>query len=108
MEYIRGLYCFVLACCFVFCAQRLLWRRRNRLGRRNPGFFPTYTAAGNALQALQAIAQQRAEYVLEEKFDDEADDDDEGEPCDPAKHLKWQLKRIRRGEPIERLTVLRK
>ena len=109
-ELIRGFYCFnmlmILACCFVFCAQRLLWRRRKRLGR-NPGFFPTYTAAGNALQTLQAITQQRAEYVLEEKFDDQADDDDEGEPCDPTKHLKRQLKRIRRGEPIEKLTVLR-
>lgn len=110
-EFIRGFYCFnmlvVLACCVVFCVQRLRWRRRKRLGKLNPGFFPTYAAAGNALQTLQAITQQRAEYVLEEKFDDEANDDDENEPCDPTKHLKWQLKRIRRGEPIDRLTVLR-
>jgi hypothetical protein len=110
-EFIRGFYGFnalvILACCFVFCAQRFVWRRRKRLGKRNPGFFPTYTAAGNALQVLQAITQQRAEYVFEEKFDDEADDDDEGEPCDPTKHLKRQLKRIGQGETIERLTVLR-
>lgn len=110
-EFIRGFYGFnalvILACCLVFCAQRLLWRRRTRLGKRNPGFFPTYTAAGNALQTLQAITQQRVEYVLEEKFDDEADDDDEGEPCNPTTHLKRQLKRIGRGEPIEKLTVLR-
>jgi len=45
--------------------------------------------------------------VLEEKFEDEADDDDAGKPCDPTEHLKRQLKRIRRGETIERLTVLR-
>jgi hypothetical protein len=110
-EFIRGYYALqalvIVACCVAFCARRLLWKRRLRLGKRNPGFFPTYTAAGNALQALQAIAQQRVEYVLEEKFDDEAEDEDEGEPHDPAKHLKRQLKRIRRGEPVERLTVLR-
>lgn len=109
--FIRGFYCFnalvIVACCVVFCAQRFLWRRRKRLGKRNPGFFPTYTAAGNALQSLQSITQQRAEYVLDEKLDDEVDDDDEGEPCDPTKHLKRQLKRIRRGEPIGRLTILR-
>jgi len=87
--------------------QRLLWRRRKRLGKPNPGFFPAYTAAGNALQPFQAITQQRTEYVLEEKFEDEADDDDAGKPCDPTEHLKRQLKRIRRGETIERLTVLR-
>jgi hypothetical protein len=58
---------------------------------------------GPALLAITA----RAEYVLEEKFDDEADDDDAGEPCDPTKHLKRQLKRIGQGDTIERLTVLR-
>ena len=107
----RGFYSFnalvILACCFVFCARRFLWRRRNRVGKRRRGFFPTYAAAGNALQTLQAIPQPRAEYVLEEKFEDEADDDDEGGPCDPTRHLKRQLKRLRRGETIERLTVLR-
>jgi hypothetical protein len=107
----RGYYAFnalvILACCFVFCARRSLWRRRERLGKRRRGFFPTYTAAGNALQTLQVIPQPRAEYVIEQKFEEEADDDDDGEPCDPTKHLNRQLKRIRRGEIVERLTVLR-
>jgi hypothetical protein len=108
----RGFYAFnalvILACCFAFCARRFLWRRRERLGKRRKGFFPTYTAAGNALQTLQVIAQPRAEYVIEEKFDEEADDDDDGDLCDPTKHLNRQLKRIRRGEILEKLTVLRK
>jgi hypothetical protein len=99
-EFVRGFYAFnalvILACRLVF-SKRLLWRRRKRLGKRNPGFFPTYAAAGNALQELQVITQQRVDYVLEEKFDDEADDDDEGEPCGPKKHLHRQLRRIRQG-----------
>jgi hypothetical protein len=45
--------------------------------------------------------------VIDEKFEEEADDDDEGDPYDPTKHLNRQLKRIRRGEILERLTVLR-
>jgi hypothetical protein len=108
----RGFYVFnallILACCFAFCARRLLWRRRERLGKRRKGFFPTYTAAGNALQTLQVIAQPRAEYVMEEKLDEDAVDDDDGDLCDPTKHLNRQLKRIRHGEIVERLTVLRK
>jgi hypothetical protein len=107
----RGFYAFnalvILACCFAFCARRFLWRRRERLGKSRRGFFPTYTAAGNALQTLQVIPQPRAEYVIDEKFEEEADDDDEGDPYDPTKHLNRQLKRIRRGEILERLTVLR-
>jgi hypothetical protein len=109
---LRGFYAVnalvVMTCCSVFCARRFLWRRRERLGKPRKGFFPTYTAAGNALQALQVMAQPRVEYVIEEKFDDEADDDDEGDPCDPTKHLNRQLKRIRRGQAVERLTVIRK
>jgi hypothetical protein len=110
-EFLRGFYAsnylFILTCCLVFCVRRFLWRRKKYLGRRNRRFFPTYTSAGNALQSLQAIAQPRADYVLAEKFNDEADDDDDGEPTDPAKHLHRQLRRIRRGEKIERLTALR-
>jgi hypothetical protein len=110
-EFIRGFYAFnalaIIACCLVFYVRRRLWKRRQRLGKPNPGFFPTYTAAGNALQTLHAMTQQRVDYVMEEKFDDEADDDEEGGPRDPTKHLQRQLRRIRRGEKVDGLTVLR-
>ena len=109
-ELIRGIYAFhalaILVCCLVFYARRRLWRRRQRLGKPRLGFFPTYTSAGNALQTLHAMTQQRVDYVLEEKFDDEADDDEEGGPPDPTKHLQRQLRRIRHGETVDRLTVL--
>ncbi len=108
LGFVRALYVFVLVCCVLFYLRRFLWRLRQRQGRRYLGFCPTYTSAGNALQALQVMAQPRAEHVLAEKFDDEADDDDEGEPDTPEKHLHRQLKRIRRGEKVERLTVLRR
>jgi hypothetical protein len=111
-DFVRGLYVLngvvIFLCCAVFWGKRHLWRRRKRLGNRNPGFFPTFTSAGNALQNLQVIAQARAQYVIEEKLDDEADEDDEGEPGNPEKHLQRQLRRIRRGERIERLTALRR
>jgi hypothetical protein len=109
-ELIRGFYAFnalaIIACCLVFYARRRLWRRRQRLGKFNPGFFPTYTAAGNALQTLHAMTQQRVDYVLEEKFVDEADEDEEGGPPDPTKHLQRQLRRIRGGDRVDKLTAL--
>ena len=111
LDFLRGYFVsiglFVFSCCVIFCVRRFLWRRRKRQGRRNLGFCPTYTSAGNALHALQAIAQPRVEFVLAEKFDDAADDDAEGGPDSPEKHLHRQLRRIRRGEKVERLTVLR-
>jgi hypothetical protein len=45
-------------------------------------------------------------YVIEEKLDEEADEDDEGGPDDPTRHLYRQAARIRRGERLDRLTVL--
>jgi hypothetical protein len=110
-EFLRGFFALnglaILLCCVVFWGRRFLWRRRKRLGKRRLGFFPTFTSAGNALQNLQVIAQPRAQHVIEEKLDDEAEDDDDGEPADPEKHLHRQLRRIRRGERVERLTALR-
>ena len=111
LDFLRGYFVFiglfVFSCCVIFCVRRFLWRRRKRQERRNLGFCPTYTSAGNALHALHAIAQPRVEFVLAEKFDDAADDDAEGGPDSPEKHLHRQLRRIRRGEKVERLTVLR-
>jgi hypothetical protein len=113
-EFLRGFFALnglaILLGCIVFCWKRFRWRRRKRLGKRNPGFFPTFTSAGNALQTLQVqiMAQPQVQFVLEEKLDGEAEDEDEGEPADPEKHLHRQLRRIRRGERVERLTALRR
>ena len=56
------------------------------------------------MQNLQVLTRPTVEYVLEEKYDEDAEDDGDGGPEDPTIHLKRQLKRIRRGE---RLDVLR-
>jgi hypothetical protein len=113
-EFLQGFFALnglaILFCCIVFWARRFLWRRRKRLGKRDLGFFPTFTSAGNALQTLQVqiMAQPQVQHMLEEKLDDEAEDDEDGEPADPEKHLNRQLRQIRRGERVERLTALRR
>lgn len=98
-----GLVCFI-GCVFFY--QRWRWRRRKRMGGSHLGFYPSGASLGNALQQLQAIAQPQVEYVLEEKLDEEADEDDAGGPDDPTRHLHRQAARIRRGERLDRLTVL--
>src|ERR1700685_2184018 len=89
-----GLVCFV-GCVFFY--RRWRWRHRKRMGRARLGFYPSGASLGNALQQLQAIAQPRVEYVLEEKLDEEADEDDAGGPDDPTRHLHRQGPRTRRG-----------
>ncbi len=94
-----GLYGFVCVFSIVFAWQRLRWRARGR------GFRPSGAMLGNALQQLQTIAEPLAQYVMEEKEDEEADDEDEGGPDDPGRHLHRQARKIRRGERVENLTV---
>lgn len=86
----------------IFCLTRLRARMRGR------GFYPSTTELGNALHQLQRIAQPQVRYVLEEKLDEHEDEDDEAGPDDPAAHLKRQLRRIRNGEEVERLTIFRR
>jgi hypothetical protein len=102
-----GMYVFVLFVALAFIFQRVRWRHRKRQGR-DPGFHPTSTSLGNALHQLQSIAEPPAKYVITEMLDeeDEADDEDQGRTASPKTHLLRQAARIRRGECLERLTVL--
>jgi hypothetical protein len=100
-----GFWLFILfvGCAFFF--QRFRWRRRKRLGRAHLGFYPSSTSMGNALQELQIFAQPRVEYILQEKFDEDVDQDDAGGPEDPTRHFRRQVRKIRNGEKIDQLTV---
>jgi hypothetical protein len=91
--------------CVIF-VQRTLWRLRKKAGKSKIGFYPSGTSMGNALQALQAIANPQVLYVIEEKLEEPVDEEDETGPKDPTAHLMRQAKRIRNGEKVERLTAL--
>jgi hypothetical protein len=89
---------------FIGCAfflQRFPWRQRKRRGKRRLG-----AAMGNAFLELQRFVQPQVEHILEEKMDEEADEDDAGGPEDPAAHLHRQLAKVRKGEKLEKLTIL--
>jgi hypothetical protein len=76
------------------------------IGEITSRFYPSTASLGNALHQLQVLAEPQVAYVIEEKLDEEADEDDEGGPDDPVRHLHRQAAKIRRGERLDRLTVL--
>ena len=57
------------------------------------------------LQLMSELYCPSAKILLAEKCDEEADEDDSGDPDSPQKLLHRQLKRIRRGEKIGDLVL---
>lgn len=58
-----------------------------------------------AFQFMQVFHRPSMVHVLEEKQKEDADEDDQGGPDSPHKHLNRQLKKIRHGEHLEPLEV---
>ncbi|MGD0628048.1 MAG: hypothetical protein ABR987_01775 [Terracidiphilus sp.] len=88
---------------FHYCLRRVLFRRRKHLGKGRRGFYPSAYALGLAFQFMQVFTRPSIAYVLEEKQKQEAEEDDEGDPESLQKQLSRQLRRIRRGEAVDRL-----
>jgi hypothetical protein len=65
----------------------------------------TGVAIGNALQVLHVYVDPRVRYVIVQRLEEQAEDDGEDDCVDPGKHLERQLRRIRRGEEVDRLTI---
>lgn len=89
---------------------RVLWRRRKRSGKGHLGFYPSALALSLAFQFIQVYHRPSMAHVLEARQDaaEDAEEDDNGDPETPArrlKHFRRQLKRIRRGDPIDRLVL---
>ena len=103
--YAMALMAFFTLVVIIFFFQRLCCRIRKLLGKAHLGFYPTATSFGNALQALQVFAEPNVQKIVEEKLDEHAEDDEEPGPDDPTAHLNRQLRKIRRGEPVDDLRI---
>ena len=68
----------------VVCLMRASSRWRKKAGKSRWGYYPTNASMGNALHALQAIAQPRVQHVIEEMLEEPTDEDDEAGPKDPT------------------------
>ena len=97
-----AMYLPLLAIVLILCHYGML-RVRWRLFRR--GFCPSALALVMAFQFMQVFHRPSMAHVLEEKQKADADEDDRGGPDSPHKHLHRQLRRIRRGQQVDRLQV---
>jgi hypothetical protein len=86
-----------------YCLRRAVWKHRKRLGKKNLGFCPSIAAMGTSLRFIEVFYRPSIAYVLEAERDEDADEDDSGDPETPAAHFNRQLRRIRRGEKVETL-----
>ena len=85
--------------------RRALFRRNQRLGRKNRGFCPSSFALGTALQLLPMFYRPSMDFAIKARAVEVIEEDNEGDPEKPAKHLHRQLRRIRRGDPLDGLVV---
>lgn len=95
-------------CLLVLLVSAILGFRARRKGSshsRRRLFRFTGVAVGNALQSLHVYVDPRVRYVIAQRLEEQAEDDGEDDSADPGKHLERQLRRIRRGEHLDRLTI---
>jgi hypothetical protein len=85
--------------------QRLEWVRGTRTGRRLFGVQPSAVGLGMAFLFLQTFWRPSLSHAIVAREKADVEEDDEGDPETPAKQLSRQLKRIRRGEVVERLVL---
>ena len=95
--------CFVL---FVLAVryQQARSRRSRRRGKKLR-FYPTNTMLGLGLQNLQVFVHPEIDHTIQQEYIDAAEEDDEGDPDDPQKVLRRQLRLIRNGELVDVLKV---
>ena len=94
----------ILAYYYIF---RVRWGRKRKTGRRVWRFFPSSEGLGTVLLGLTLIYRPRILYAVEalQRQVEDADEDDNGDPDSPKKHLMRQLRRIRRGEDVDVLSL---
>lgn len=86
------------------------WSRfRNRRGLNKKAWRSRAGSAaanlGGAFQFLSMAYRPNHAFIAKAQIQqhEDADEDDDGDPETPIKHLNRQLRRIRRGEPVDRL-----
>jgi hypothetical protein len=85
--------------------KRTTWKWNRQRGRQNLGFCPSTAALGSIFLFAQVFTRPSIAHVLEARQVEDADEDDDGDPDSPEKHLNSQLKKIRRGLPIDGLIL---
>lgn len=90
--------------------KRLVWKEKNPKKRRRGVRFSTRNVAmGFAFLPLGVIYRPSLVEVVKAQIrhQEDADEDENGDPDSPQKHLLRQLRRVRRGEKVETLFLRR-
>ncbi len=101
-----GFLLFFILFASAFYFQRLRWRRNKRRGKKHLGFCPTFSSLGGALQRAQELARPQANVMMQDKDAAEDAEDKEEIARDGVEHLHRQLKKIKNGDEIDKLTML--
>ncbi len=89
----------------LYLIRRVSWVRTTRTGRKLFGVQPSAVGLGMAFLFLQTFWQPSLCHAIEAREKVDMEEDDEGDPETPEKQLNRQLKRIRRGEAVDRLVL---
>lgn len=89
----------------VFYFQRAIWRQSNCQRGPNSGFSPSTFTLGIALQHLDRFTHPSVEYIIQETYEEDADEDGQHDLDDPKLQMKRQLRRVRLGESVDRLIL---
>jgi L-lactate permease len=92
----------ILGC---YLMRRMSWARSTRTGKKLFGIQPSAVGLGMAFLFLQTFWQPSLCHAIEAREKVDVEDDDDGDPETPEKQLNRQLKRIRRGEAVDRLVL---
>ncbi len=92
---------------FLSRLKMLIWKPKDPRRRRRFGILAANAALGFSFLPFAAIYRPRMIEVAkaQQRQQEDADEDDNGDPDTPARHLLRQLRRIRRGEKVDRLTL---
>ena len=95
----------IVAILIHYQARRSAWKRKKRKGKQVAGFCPSSVALGAVFLVITTFYRPRMEFAIEARLQEDVEEDDEGDPETPEKGLSRQLRRIRRGEPLETLEL---
>jgi hypothetical protein len=79
-------------------------KRKSREGP-NRRFGPSSAALGAVFLFAQVFYRPSVAHVIEVRLEEKVEQDDQGDPEEPAKAISRQLRQIRQGQHVERLKV---
>ena len=94
---------------FLLRLKMLIWKPKGSRRRSHFRILAANAALGMAFLPFAAIYRPRIIEVAKAQIrqQEDADEDNNGDPDTPVRHLLRQLRRIRRGEEVDRLILKR-